>query len=253
MRSADGISADEPLLEVQDLAVSFERWGQRVVALRGVSFTVPRGQWVILAGPNGSGKSTLLRAIAGEIPSDSGLVHVGGKALDGRNWSRATSVYLVRQDPNAGSVSSLSPHENLLVAEERRAPRRELQNDHNRLLQRIGLEDRRRQPAGTLSAGQRQALALLIAQLRSAPLLLLDEPFASLDPENERLAMTLVRELHASGKTILQVSHDPSVVDGLGDRLLRLVGGVVAEDSLRRRSSTGVTPPVWRGEDLPRY
>ena len=112
-------------LVVEDLAVSYARWGQRIPALDGLSLFVPQGQWLMVVGPNGSGKSTLLRAIGRRIDVEHGQIWSDGRDLLALSPADISdSVYYVHQDPASGTAGSLTVLENLLVAEPRKKEHR---------------------------------------------------------------------------------------------------------------------------------
>ncbi|MCA9541860.1 MAG: ABC transporter ATP-binding protein [Myxococcales bacterium] len=220
-------------VEVEGLRVTYQRWGQRVEALAGVDVRIEAGEWLLLVGHNGSGKSTLLRTLAGHQRPDAGRITVAGAPLATDRARRRRQVFLVRQDPTQGTAPMLTLFENLLIADPD-APghgRKALAARYAADLAPIGLDGRLHQLASTLSGGERQLLALLIARRQPAPVLLLDEPFAALDPGRVRLALDLLRGLHAEGRTLVQVSHDPEHIASLGDRALRLDHGRVVAPS----------------------
>ena len=99
-------------IEIQHLQVTFERWGNRVHALKDVSITVPAGQWLMLVGPNGSGKSTILRVLSGRLKPDCGAARIDGNDVTGMDARQlSTAVFLVHQDPLLGSAPLLTVYE----------------------------------------------------------------------------------------------------------------------------------------------
>lgn len=230
------------LLEISDLTVTFSRWGQTVTALDHVNLTIPHGQWVILVGHNGSGKSTLLRAISGRLSPNDGQVAIGGKQVTEMSASEiAEQVFHVHQDPLMGTAPKLTLFENLYVADYEAqvegTSRRDLAEKYRDLLQPLGLADRMKQLARYLSGGERQLVALLIARLRPASLLLLDEPLAALDPLKADLCMREVQALNKGGKTILQVTHDERLAVEAGHRTLAIQAGrIVYDEPVERRT-----------------
>lgn len=228
------MSAADPMIDVDGLVVTFRRWGQTVHALGGVDLRFARGEWSLLVGHNGSGKTTLLRSLAGLQPPTAGRIRVDGRPL-ATDRRRRTQVYLVRQDPRHGTASMLTVFENLMAADPaaRSARRAALLERYRALLEPIGLAPRLDQVVGSLSGGERQLLALLVARAQPAPVILLDEPFAALDPRRLEQALTLLEGLHADGRTLIQVSHDPQHIETLGDRVVRLDGGRLHSDEQR--------------------
>lgn len=220
-------------LRCSEVTVTFSRWGQEVVALRDLSLTIEQGEWVFLVGPNGSGKSTLLKLIAGLLRPTSGELTLWGRmqqAIERRELFR--SVFLVHQDPRLGCAPDLSIFENLCLADKDQIPkpRKARKTEYAAILSPFGLSERLDQLAASLSGGERQLLALIVAQKLGSSLLLLDEPLASLDPRNSRACLSIVNDLHARGRTIIQVTHDLGLAVSLGSRCLVLKDGMLAGD-----------------------
>lgn len=230
-------------LSIRNLGVAFHRFGQTVMALDGIDLTVPQGQWVMVTGHNGSGKSSLLRAVAGQVDATAGTINrpsFGGEA-DGFS----SDCFFVTQDPLAGTADALSLLENLVVADPllgrsntRSATRHVV---YNELLSSVGLHERRHQLLRYFSGGERQQIALLIAQLRRPSLLLLDEPFSALDPVRAASCLRLVSAVHDQRATILQVTHDADHASTLGDRTITLDGGRLCSDSTRAKRGADAT------------
>lgn len=216
-----------PHLAACNVSVRFERWGQAIAALAGVGLEVGEGEWVALVGHNGSGKSTLLRAIAGQQGVESGRIEICGREIASLPLpGRARSVFLVHQNPLLGTAPLLTTAENVRVA----APARVSRDWIVEQLRQIGLASRADQPASLLSGGERQLLTLLIAKLRRPSLLLLDEPFSSLDPVKEALALRMLEDVRSTGTALLHITHQLERLDGAASRLVRLEAGHVVED-----------------------
>lgn len=218
---------------VQNLVLSFARWGQSVTALKDVSLNITAGEWLLLVGHNGAGKSTLLKTIGGQLRPDSGSVMIDER--DVHNISPrdlAHTVFMVHQDPLIGTAPLLTVFENMLVADPRafhaHESRASLLNRYISLLEPIGLSNRVRQPAKLLSGGERQLLAMVIAGLRETDIILLDEPLAALDPARTEMCIVQIQRMHRQGKTIIQVAHDIRVLDSLADRVVALEHGHIA-------------------------
>jgi thiol reductant ABC exporter CydD subunit len=212
---------------VADLRVVYP--GRDGPALDGISLVVEPGEVLAVTGPSGCGKSTLLGVLMGLVTPQSGSVRVGGvdlAALDPDAWrarvgwvpqrphlfatSIADNVRLGRQDASAGDVLKAVTGAGLtdLVA---RLP--------NGLLTKLG------EGGAGLSMGERQRIALARAFLRNAPLLLLDEPTASLDGDTEAAVIDAVRNL-TRGRTVVLVAHRPALLS-LADRVVELAPGRV--------------------------
>ena len=237
--------------KVQHVTVTFSRWGQTVKALEEVSLEIPRGQWLMLVGPNGSGKSTLLKVLSGRRVPEGGQAYINGQEVrsmaDGR---RAKEVFLVHQDPLLGTAKNLTVFENLLVADyesyKNGASRQVLEQKYGKLLRPLGLADRLKQRVQTLSGGERQLLTLLIAQLRPALLILLDEPLAALDPAKADMCLKQITELHRLGKTLVHVTHNLEHAVSLGDRTVALNDGQMVHDELGKTRSLDSLGEHWQ-------
>jgi putative ABC transport system ATP-binding protein len=161
-------------------------------ALDNLSLHLKEGDFVTVIGSNGAGKSSVLNAIAGVWPVDNGSIVLAGEDITGLpEYLRAKLIGRVFQDPMMGTAPDMWIEENLAIAM-RRGEKRRLKwmvSKQDRELYReklkelgLGLEDRLQVKVGLLSGGQRQALTLLMATLKSPKLLLLDEHTAALDP-----------------------------------------------------------------------
>ena len=211
------------------------------IALQGVDLHLAPGDFVTVIGGNGAGKSTMLNSIAGVFPVDSGNI-----ILDGTDVTRLSEPqrarYLGRvfQDPMRGTAADMQIEENLALAARRGKPRglrvgitkaeREEYREKLAMLG-LGLETRLSDKVGLLSGGQRQALTLLMATLRSPDLLLLDEHTAALDPK------TAAKVLEITGKvverdhlTTLMVTHNMHDAIRMGNRLIMMSDGKIIYD-----------------------
>lgn len=226
-------------LRLDNISYSFERWGQKVQALDHLELKVPQGQWLMLVGANGAGKSTLLNMISARLAGYSGSISIFGESHRRLSRKRLSElVFHVTQDPLRGTAPALTVLENLIVSdpEERTSHRRrrEVETKYRALTAPFGLDDRLHQQAGALSGGERQLLALLIARLRSCPLILLDEPLGALDPNRADVCLKVIRDLHAEGRTLVQITHDIGLSVHGGERTVGLHDGHVIYDSCGR-------------------
>jgi putative tryptophan/tyrosine transport system ATP-binding protein len=222
------------VLELKHVSKSFPRGeGELVPALDDVSLEVPDANFVTLVGSNGAGKSTLLNVIAGLVRPDRGIVRLDGRDISRRpEHRRAKFVGRVYQDPLAGTAPGMTIEENLALALKRgqgrrlrRAVTRERRHtfEHYLELAGLGLEHRLGSLVGTLSGGQRQALALLMATISTPRVLLLDEHTAALDPRAERKIMELTESVVSERRlTVLMVTQNMERALQHGDRLLMM-------------------------------
>jgi putative ABC transport system ATP-binding protein len=230
------------MIELTSLEKTFEQPGGDVVpALRGVSLTMPAGQFLTVIGSNGSGKSTILNVIAGTYLTDTGTIRIGD--VDVTRWPehrRAALVGRVFQDPFKGTCPSMTVAENLRMAE-LRGKRRGLRVGLGRAsleryrdgLASLGmrLEGRLQASMGTLSGGQRQAVTLLMATLTRPDLLLLDEHTAALDPRAAEQIMVVTDHVVRTHRlTTLMVTHSMDQAVRFGDRTIMMHRGMVIAD-----------------------
>ena len=205
------------------------------------SLSVPDGQFVTIVGSNGSGKTTLLNLICGSVPLDSGDVLVGGKSIARlKDYRRYATMGRVYQNPALGTCPNLTMLENLSLAEGKGRPfglgravdkrRIESYRAELRALD-LGLEDKLNVKMGSLSGGQRQAVALLMATMTPLQFLILDEHTAALDPKTAETIMALTdRVVREKRLTAMMVTHNLRHALEYGDRILMLNrGGVVLD------------------------
>jgi putative ABC transport system ATP-binding protein len=205
-----------------------------VRALRGVDLAVRQGEFVAVMGPSGCGKSTLLNLIAGlDTPTD-GEVLIAGESLAGGSEDelarvRRKHVGVVFQFFNL--LEGMTVLENVaLPAVAAGSSRHRAESRARELLDLLGLADRARLLPGPLSGGQRQRLAIARALANRPTVLLADEPTGALDSAGGAEVLELFRALHASGQTIVLVTHDERVA-APAERVLhmrdgRLIGAV---------------------------
>lgn len=240
------------MLEVKGLRKQFfPGTANARVALDGVDLSLAPGCFCVVIGSNGAGKSTLLNAIAGQFVVAPGEISLDGEDI-GREplHRRARHIARVFQDPMTGTAPGMSVEENLLLAS-LRAGRRRIRFGlsvarrayfRERLaLLGLGLENRLSDRIETLSGGQRQAVALVMAVLSAPKLLLLDEHMAALDPVTAALVLqATVRIVEEARLTTLMVTHNMRHALDLGDRLVMMDQGRVRL-SLCRAEKAGLS------------
>ncbi len=199
-----------PILSVKNLTVTYRKYGSTVKALDDLTIEpITKGSWTFLVGSNGSGKSTLFKAITKGFENYSGTIELDGidvKKIATKQLSEI--VFLINQNPIACTVDELTVWENLQFATNDKA-----KGEFEESLKQLGLCEHKNHLAKNLSGGQRQLLALQIARLRKVKLLLLDEPFAALDPENANKAVTMVTNIWKNGTAVIFVSHDYALME----------------------------------------
>ncbi|HZT15716.1 MAG TPA: ABC transporter ATP-binding protein [Gaiellaceae bacterium] len=223
------------MLEINDLRVAYGR----TPALKGVSLTVSRGEIVALVGPNGAGKTTMLAAIFGLVKPSAGAIRLEGKPLLGLSPERVVRLGLSLVPEGRHIFNSLTVAENLAMGATARRDRREVRVDTSRMLERFPiLAQYRNSPAGRLSGGEQQQLAIARALLARPRLLLLDEPSLGLAPLVIDLVFDVLAELRESGVTILLVEQNAARAIELADRSYVLRTGEVALEGERAELST---------------
>jgi putative ABC transport system ATP-binding protein len=218
------------VLEVRRLRKSFESEGMPVRALRRVDLTIAVGEFVAVTGPSGCGKSTLLNLVAGLDVPDDGEIELDGIALAALDESdrarlRRRHIGIVFQFFNL--LDDLSALENVVFpAVIAGTPRRAAERRARDLLDVLGLASKDGELPGVLSGGERQRLAIARALANAPTLLLADEPTGALDSAGGREVLELLRRLHATGQTILLVTHDEEVA-AAAERLVTMRDGRV--------------------------
>ena len=220
------------MLEVENLEVSYGALG----ALRGVSLNVRAGEMVALVGPNGAGKSTLLKTIAGLIVPRAGMIRWEGKRLNSEPPERIVECGVALVPEGRRLFARMTVRENLELGaftqraqKERRAQMERIYNIFPRL------REREHQPAGLLSGGEQQMLALARALMGLPRLLLLDEPSLGLAPRMVESIFSILAELHREGMSVLIVEQSVHAVLALAQRAYILEGGTIVGEGEGRR------------------
>jgi putative ABC transport system ATP-binding protein len=205
-----------------------------VAALRGVSFSVRRGELVAIVGPSGSGKSTLLHVMGTLERPTNGVVRIGGvdaAQLDDRELSllRAREIGFVFQQfflaEHATARENIA--DGLLYAG---VPAVERYRRADEALDRVGLSERATFKPTKLSGGERQRVAIARALVGRPAIVLADEPTGNLDSATGASIMELIRELNLAGATIIMITHDAGLADQL-PRQIRMLDGQVVSDT----------------------
>jgi putative ABC transport system ATP-binding protein len=230
------------LLKVNNISKTFNAGTiNEKKAIDGLSLSLKEGDFVTVIGGNGAGKSSLLNAVAGVWPVDSGSIELAGENITGLpEYKRAKLIGRVFQDPMMGTAPDMWIEENLAIAM-RRGEKRKLKwmvTKQDRELYReklselgLGLEDRLQVKVGLLSGGQRQALTLLMATLKSPKLLLLDEHTAALDPATAAKVLELSDSVvEKNNLTTLMITHNMTDAIRHGNRLIMMNAGHIILD-----------------------
>ncbi|MCD7723636.1 MAG: ATP-binding cassette domain-containing protein [Clostridiales bacterium] len=230
------------MLELQNVTKRFNAGTvDETTVFDNFSFKVEDGEFVSVIGSNGSGKTTLLNLICGSLKPDAGKVYFCEKDITATpEFKRAKYIGRVFQDTKAGTCSQLTILENLALADNKNRPfglgrcvSKKRLDYYKTLLEQcdMGLENRVNVPVGTLSGGQRQALALVIANMTNLKLLILDEHTAALDPKSSERVMELTQNMVAKNDiTTIMVTHNLRFSAQYGSRLVMMNEGRVILD-----------------------
>ena len=214
-----------PLLDVRDLSVSYGR----VQAVRAVSLSVPPGAIVSLIGANGAGKTSTLLAISGIVPARGGRILFDGEDIARRPPHQIVERGIVQVPEGRQVLASMSVAENLEMGAYQRRDRAAIRQDMERLLDRFPvLRERRTLPAGSLSGGEQQMLAIARALMARPKLLLLDEPSMGLAPLLVQEIFRILQEIHDEGATILLVEQNARKALAISDYAYVLETGRVS-------------------------
>lgn len=236
--------AEQPLVEMRNI----QKFYGRIHALRNVNLTIKRGEIVGLLGDNGAGKSTLIKVLSGAVPYTSGQILIDGKevVLRSTNDAIAAGIETIYQD--SALVPQLSIARNLFLGRELRTGPRFLDRlDSDRmnevardLLKRVGISKNipPTTPIGSLSGGERQAVAIARAMYFDSDLIILDEPTNNLGVAETQGVLRFVREARDTGHSCIFIAHNIHHVFQVVDRMVVMRLGTVVADNLSPKTST---------------
>jgi putative ABC transport system ATP-binding protein len=222
------------VIEVRDASKWIQNGARRVEILKGISLTIPAGQFVAIVGASGCGKSTLLGLLAGLDTPSAGEIWLDGVPIHNLVESqlaavRGRKIGFVFQSYQL--IQTLTALENVLLPYELNVEGNGL-DKARRLLDEVGLKERMDHYPVQLSGGEQQRVALARAFVVEPPIVMADEPTGNLDSANGRLVLDLLLERNRkAGTTLVLVTHDPEVASQ-ADRKIVLKDGMVVEDSL---------------------
>jgi len=229
-------SPADPIIVVQDLRKSIRNGPRTVDILRGIDFSVPRGEFVAIMGASGSGKSTLLGLLAGLDTPTSGNVHLNGTAIsylpeDALAQVRGRTVGFVFQSYQL--IPTLTALENVLLPHELNSGNNEKAGlaRARELLTSVGLADRMHHYPVQLSGGEQQRVALARAFVLRPPIVLADEPTGNLDTTNGAHVLELLLDLNRrEGTTLVLVTHDATLAAYASRRIVLRDGLIISDE-----------------------
>ncbi len=218
-------TAGRPLLAIEALEVAYGS----VAAVKGIDLTVGEGEVVALLGANGAGKSTTLRTISGLIRPRRGAIRFAGERIDRLPPSRIVRLGIAHCPEGRRVFGGLTVAENLRLGAAACADRASLPAERERMYELFPvLRERMHQPAGTLSGGEQQMLALARAMMARPTLLLLDEPSLGIAPIVVQAIFRTLAELKEAGVAMLVVEQNMALALDLADRAYVLTTGAVS-------------------------
>jgi putative ABC transport system ATP-binding protein len=221
----------QPAVAGRDLEMVYRSGNTHVAALKGVSLDIMPGEFLLLMGPSGSGKTTLVSILGGILTPSAGAVNAFGvqiTSLSTRELARFRLRHVGFVFQGFNLFAALSARENVQLALALKGARGSAAlNQASDLLGDVGLADKTERLPRDLSAGEKQRVAIARALAGSPPLIMADEPTASLDAENGRHVTALLRTLAKDrGCAVLTVTHDPRIID-VADRIVYLEDGAL--------------------------
>jgi putative ABC transport system ATP-binding protein len=222
------------IIEAEDLRKTYRVGKIEVPALRGVSFTVERGEFVSIVGPSGSGKSTLFYLLGGLTRADGGRVTVDGddfaRLSDGeRTRMRKRKIGFVFQKFNL--LPTLDARSNITIAQDISGAKPE-PAFFDKICGLLGLTQRLAHRPSELSGGEQQRVALARALINRPAMVLADEPTGNLDSKNSDIVLAMLRQSNQDlGQTVLMITHNPAAAR-YGDRIIHMRDGEIVPADL---------------------
>ena len=217
---------EEMFLEIKNLKKSFGTQANRTEVLKGIDFSVEKGEICVLLGPSGSGKSTLLNIIGGIDDADEGYISINGERTADMN-EKSLTRYRRRHLGYVFQMYNLIPNLNVKENIEVGAYLSDRPLDINELMKTLGLYEHRSKLPNQLSGGQQQRTAIGRAIIKNPDILLCDEPTGALDYQTSKEILRLIEEVnHRYGNTVIMVTHNDAIKN-MADRVVKLRDGQI--------------------------
>ena len=234
------------MLEIKDLSVYYGV----IQALKGISFEVNEGEVIALIGANGAGKTTTLHTVSGLIAPKSGSVIFEGQDITKTPAHKIVSMGMAHVPEGRRVFASLSVLQNLRLGAYTRNDKEEIEESLRKVYKRFPrLEERKNQPAGTLSGGEQQMLAMGRALMSNPRIILMDEPSMGLSPILVNEIFDIIKEVSAGGTTVLLVEQNAKKALSIADRGYVLeTGRIVLEGKAQELLNNKSVHSAYLGE-----
>lgn len=230
---------EQKFLEIVNLSKGFGSGETRQEVLRGMSFSVAKGEFCVLLGPSGSGKSTLLNIIGGIDKADSGYIAINGDKLDDLGEKRLTQYrrkHLGYVFQMYNLIGNLNVKENIEVG----AYLSDNPLDIDELLNTLGLYDHRYKLPNQLSGGQQQRVSIGRAIVKNPDILLCDEPTGALDYNTSKEILKLIEDVNVKyGNTVIMVTHNEAIRN-MADHVIKLRDGNVRHNVINTNKTSAL-------------
>ena len=234
------------MLEIRDLKVYYGM----IQAIKGISFDVNQGEVIALIGANGAGKTTTLQTITGTLSPKSGSIFFEGTDITKVPGHKIVSLGMAHVPEGRRVFSQLSVLENIKLGAYTRKDKKEVEESIRRVYKSFPrLEERKNQPAGTLSGGEQQMLAMGRALMSKPRIILMDEPSMGLSPIFVEEVFRIIKEISAEGTTVLLVEQNAKKALTIADRAYVLeTGKIVLQGDAKELLNNESVKKAYLGE-----
>lgn len=234
------------MLEIRDLNVCYGM----IQAIKGISFEVNKGEVIALIGANGAGKTTILHTVSGLITPKSGTITFEGKNIAGVPGHKIVTMGMAHVPEGRRIFQELSVLQNLKLGAYTRKDKKEIADTLEMVYKRFPrLAERKNQQAGTLSGGEQQMLAMGRALMSHPSIILMDEPSMGLSPIFVNEIFDIIKEVSASGTTVLLVEQNAKKALSIADRAYVLeTGKIVLEGNAEELMNNDAIKKAYLGE-----